>query len=242
MKVGRDTVYYQVAGEGEPVILVHGLSASSLWWKRNVPALAEHYKVYLLDLPGFGIMRRYASRFTLDRLSNDIIAWMEVVGIKQAHFIGHSMGGYICLRIAAHKSQIVKRLILIAPAAIPAYSSVLEYTRPLFAAMRSLSPAFFPILIYDALRAGPLMLLRATRDLISRDVRTSLQEITVPPLLIWGENDTLVPLALSDLLRAEIPGARLLIIKKAGHVVMFDQSQQCNAAMLAFLSGVDVGN
>jgi pimeloyl-ACP methyl ester carboxylesterase len=108
--------------------------------------------------------------------------------------------------------------------------------------MRSLSPAFFPILICDALRAGPLMLLRATRDLISRDVRTSLQEITVPPLLIWGENDTLVPLALSDLLRAEIPSARLLIIKKAGHVVMFDQSQQCNAAMLAFLSGVDVGN
>ena len=235
-------MYYQVAGEGEPIILVHGLSASSLWWIRNVPALAEHYRVYLLDLPGFGTMRRYASRFTLDRLSNDIIAWMEVVGIKQAHFIGHSMGGYVCLRIAAHKPHIVKRLILIAPAAIPAYSSVLGYTRPLLAAMRVLSPAFFPILIYDALRAGPLMLLRATRDLVSRDIRTSLQEITVPTLMIWGENDTLVPLALSDLLRAEIPDAHLLIIKKAGHVVMFDQSQQCNAAMLAFLGGANVGN
>jgi pimeloyl-ACP methyl ester carboxylesterase len=242
VKVGGDTVYYQVAGEGEPIILVHGLSASSLWWIRNVPALAEHYRVYLLDLPGFGTMRRYASRFTLDRLSNDIIAWMEVVGIKQAHFIGHSMGGYVCLRIAAHKPRIVKRLILIAPAAIPAYSSVLGYTRPILAAMRVLSPAFFPILIYDTLRAGPLMLLRATRDLVSRDIRTSLQEITVPTLLIWGENDTLVPLALSDLLRAEIPDARLLIIKKAGHVVMFDQSQQCNAAILAFLDGANVGN
>jgi pimeloyl-ACP methyl ester carboxylesterase len=108
--------------------------------------------------------------------------------------------------------------------------------------MRVLSPAFFPILIYDALRAGPLMLIRATRDLISRDIRTFLQEITVPTLLIWGENDTLVPLALSDLLRAEIPDARLRIIKKAGHVVMFDQSQQCNADMLAFLGGANVGD
>ncbi len=239
--MGEDTVYYQLAGEGEPIILVHGLSASSLWWTRNVAALAEHYRVYLIDLPGFGRMRRYASRFTLDRMSDDIVAWMEVVGIKQAHFIGHSMGGYICMRIAAHYPEVVKHLILIAPAAIPAYSSVLGYIRPLFMAIRDLTPAFFPILLYDALRAGPSMLLRATRDIISRNINTSLKDITAPTLLIWGESDTLVPPAMGDLLRKEIQGARLLILKKAGHVVMFDQPQQCNAAILAFLEEAEIG-
>jgi pimeloyl-ACP methyl ester carboxylesterase len=53
IQVGQQTVYYQIAGEGngEPIILIHGLSASSRGWVRNVPALAEHHRVYLLDLP-----------------------------------------------------------------------------------------------------------------------------------------------------------------------------------------------
>jgi pimeloyl-ACP methyl ester carboxylesterase len=86
-----------------------------------------------------------------------------------------------------------------------------------------------------------LMLLRAARDLISRNISTSLQEITAPTLLIWGESDTLVPSTLGDVLRKEILCARLLILKKAGHVVMFEQPQQCNAAMLAFLEGAEIG-
>ena len=52
-----------MAGQGEPVVLVHGFSGSTRWWSRNIPALAERYSVYLLDLPGFGAMRR--RRFVL---------------------------------------------------------------------------------------------------------------------------------------------------------------------------------
>ncbi len=137
LRVGEDTVYFQVAGEGEPVILVHGLSASSLWWTRNVPALAERYRVYLIDLPGFGRMRRYASRFVLHRLAADIVTWMEAAGIRQAHFIGHSMGGYICLCIAAQHPEVVKRIVLVAPAVIPLHHSVLGYLPPLLRSLRA---------------------------------------------------------------------------------------------------------
>jgi pimeloyl-ACP methyl ester carboxylesterase len=237
LQVGEDIVYYQVAGEGgEPVILVHGLSASSLWWTRNVPALAERYRVYLIDLPGFGSMHRYASRFVLNRLSADIIAWMAALGMGQAHFVGHSMGGYICLQIAAHNPEVVKRLVLVAPAAIPLYRSVLPYIVPLFASMRDFSPAFFPILAFDALRAGPLMLLRAARELVSGDIRSSLGAINAPTLLMWGEHDALVPAGLGESLREEMQAARLLILKRAGHVAMFDQPAQFNATVLAFLA------
>src|SRR5437660_9846134 len=93
IRVGNQRVYYQIVGEGEPVILVHGLSASSLWWIRNIPALADHYRVYLIELPGFGMMRRFGRRFALDTVVAEVVLWMEVVGIKQAHFVGHSMGG-----------------------------------------------------------------------------------------------------------------------------------------------------
>src|SRR5690242_20540263 len=99
IQVGQQTIHYQVAGQedGEPVVLVHGLSASWRWWVRNISALAERYRVYLLDLPGFGSMRRFRRHFVLDDLSASIIAWMDAMDIKQAHLIGHSMGGYICL-------------------------------------------------------------------------------------------------------------------------------------------------
>lgn len=237
IQVGQQTVYYQVAGEGEPVVLVHGLSASSRWWVRNIPALAQRYQVYLLDLPGFGMMRRFRWRFALDELASGIVAWMEALGFKQAHLMGHSMGGYICLRIAAQHPERIKRLVLVSPAGIPHVRSVYGYTIPLLVAFRYFKLSFFSILISDALRAGPLTILRATQDLLTRDVRDCLKDVTAPTLLVWGEHDSLVPPAFGPILQQEIRDAQLLVLKRAGHVSMFDQAEQFNAAVLGFLGG-----
>jgi pimeloyl-ACP methyl ester carboxylesterase len=121
IQVGHQTVSYQVVGQGEPIILLHGLSGTSRWWVRNIPALAEHYRLYLLDLPGFGTMRRFRLRFALDEIASGIVLWMEAVGIKQAHLVGHSMGGYICLWIAAHHPERVQCLVLVSRQASPTY-------------------------------------------------------------------------------------------------------------------------
>lgn len=222
-------------GRGEPIVLIHGLSGSSRWWVRNVPVLAEHFQVYLIDLPGFGTMRRLHSRFVLDEVSAWVVAWMKAVGIECAHLMGHSMGGYICIWIAAHQPEVVNRLVLVSPAGIPIVRSLLGYTIPLIVALRYLTPRFFPILLYDAFRAGPLTLLRAAQDLLTRDVRDSLPSIQAPTLLVWGEGDSLVPPVLGDILRQEIPRAQFIILPKAGHVGMFDQPQRFNAAVLKFL-------
>jgi pimeloyl-ACP methyl ester carboxylesterase len=239
IQVGQQTIYYQVAGkeDGEPVVLLHGLSASSRWWVRNIPALAERYRVYMLDLPGFGIMRRFRRRFILDELSPGIVAWMDALGIKQAHLIGHSMGGYICLRIAARHPGRIKRLVLVSPAGIPHIHSVQGYLLPLLVAIRYCKPAFLPILFSDALRAGPLTIVRATQDLLTKDIRDALRHIVTPTLLVWGEYDKLVPPVFGDILRQEIKGARLLVLRKAGHVVMFDQAERFNEAVMGFFEG-----
>src|SRR5438067_1926162 len=207
---------------------------------RNVPTLAEHYQVYLIDLPVFGSMRHLPRLFTLNEAAAGIVLWMEAVGIKQAHLIGHSMGGYICLRIASRHPELVKRLVLVSPAGIAHIRSILGYAVPLLVAIRYLTLRFFLILVYDALRAGPLTLLRSAQDLLTKDIRDSLKSIMAPTLLVWGENDTLVPPVLGDVLRKEIAHARLLILKKAGHVGMFDQPEEFNAAVLAFLHGETV--
>ncbi len=241
VQVGTYRVRYQTVGEGEPIVLVHGLSGSTLWWRRNVPELAQHYKIYLVDLPGFGSARRKYGRFALKQAGDWLLAWMDAIELKQAHLIGHSMGGYICMWIAAHRPDVVLRLVLVDPAFKARTRSVLGYTIPLLESARYLTPRFFPILAYDSLRAGPITLLKATRDLIALDFSEEIQSITNPVLLVWGENDTLVPLSLGHMLREELPNARLLMLEHAAHVAMFDQPQKFNTAVNAFLQGEEVG-
>ncbi len=241
IQVGGWPIVYEVAGEGEPVVLVHGLSGSTRWWFRNVPAIAKRYRVYLVDLPGFGTMRSLRRRFVLAETATWLSEWMEAVGLERAHLVGHSMGGYVSVRLAASRPELVSHLVLIAPAGVPAERSMLGHLVPLLLAAHYATPAFMPVLVRDALRMGPITLWRAARDLLAEDIRGDLQNIQVPTLLVWGEKDPLIPPAVGDLLRAEIPNSRLLLLQRAGHVPMFDQPKNFDAALLAFLAGELVG-
>ncbi len=240
VQVGDSQVSYQVMGEGEPVILVHGLSGSLRWWSRNVQALAQDHRVYLVDLPGFGTMRRVRTRFTLINVAKWLLAWMEAVSIPRAHFVGHSMGGAICIWIAAHHSEVVSRLVLISPAVLSKVHNVWGYTLPLLTAVRYLRRGFLFVLAYDALRAGPLTLLRAAQDLLSLDEQEEISNVKAPTLLIWGENDTLVPPSIGEILHSQISDSHLVVLKNASHVSMYDQPQQFNQLVESFLKGGEI--
>ena len=222
-------------------MFVHGLSGSTLWWARNVPVLAERYRIYLVDLPGFGTMRHSQRPFVLAQAASWLSGWMEAAGLKRAHLVGHSMGGYVSVRLAASRPEAVSRLVLVAPAGVPAGRSMLGHLVPLLLAARYATPAFMPVLVRDAMRMGPTTLWRATRDLLAEDVREDLRKIQAPTLLVWGENDPLIPPAVGDLLRQEIPSSRLLLLRGAAHVPMFDQPAEFDAALLSFFAGEPVG-
>ncbi len=227
--------------EREPIVLVHGLSASTLWWRRNVESLAQERTIYLLDLPGFGSMRRFATHFVLAQAGAWLVSWMDAVGLQCVDLIGHSMGGYICMWVAAHHPERVHRLVLVSPAAMSHVRSVRGYIIPLLMGLRYLTPRFLPVLAFDALRTGPITLLHVAQDILRLDVQKDIKAIRTPTLLIWGENDTLVPPTFASILRDEIADACLLMLKHAGHVSMFDQPQQFNKAVNAFLEGEVVG-
>jgi pimeloyl-ACP methyl ester carboxylesterase len=240
--VGGYSVRYKVAGrEGEPVILVHGLSGSTRWWAQNVEALAKRHRVFLVDLPGFGAMRRSPLRQGLTSATSWLIRWMEAVHAQPAHLVGHSMGGQICLRIAVERPDLLNRLALVAPAVSFARDSIFSKIPPLVDETRRFSPRFFATLGYDALRAGPATLLRSARDLLRQEVARDLEAIQAPTLLIWGERDAIVPVSVGYELRRLMPQSRLLVLKDASHVPMFHDARRFNAALLHFLRGDAVG-
>jgi pimeloyl-ACP methyl ester carboxylesterase len=234
-------VRYQMAGSGEPVVLVHGLAGSARWWRRNVAALARRYTVYLVNLPGFCSFRRPGLRFTLAEGADWLGDWIEAVGIGPCHVVAHSMGGYLTISLAASRPELVRRLVLVAPAVIAGTRPIRAYPLALVAAGLAASPTFLPLLALDSFRAGPLTILWTAYRLLADDVRAELQAVTAPTLLVWGSHDPLVPPSLGPLVRAALPDGTLLVLPGAGHVPNYDRPRQFNAATLSFLAGPAVG-
>lgn len=240
VQVRGKPVPYQTMGEGDPVVLVHGLAASSLWWLRNAPFLAQRYRVYMVDLPGFGTLNRHRP-LPLDRADRWLLDWMEAAGIPRAHLVGHSMGGYICLRLASHRPEAVDRLALVAPVGIPLTGSMLAHLIPLLVQAGPATPSLMPIMLYDVIRTRPTTRWRAGLDILTEDARKDARAVAAPTLLIWGENDSVIPPSSAGLLRREIPDCRLLLMRGTSHVPMFERPREFNDALLRFLGGEQLG-
>ena len=137
----------------------------------------------------------------------------------------------------------MERLILVSPAILPHVRNVFEFVVPLLSATRQMTPLFFPVLVYDALRANPLTILQTAHTLLAQmgDIYEDMHVIGAPTLLIWGEQDTLVPPEIAPLARKALKHSRLFFIRQAGHVSMFDRPVVFNEVVMKFLQGEAVG-
>jgi pimeloyl-ACP methyl ester carboxylesterase len=208
-----------------PVVLIHGLSGSAGWWRHVAARLEPGREVHQVDLP---------KRLGLDDAAEWLAERLRADGLAQVDLVGHSMGGLICARLAAARPELVGRLVLIAPAGI-APGSRTRHVVPLLRALRRSSPSLLPLLARDALRTGPRTLWRAAGEVLEADIRAHLGEIRAPTLLLWGGRDVLLPPALGEVFRAEIPDARLVVLERAGHVPMFDAPDDVSRELSEFL-------
>jgi pimeloyl-ACP methyl ester carboxylesterase len=233
-KVGPLTVHYEVAGEGPALVLIHGLSGSGRWWAYNVPTLAQRYRVYNVDLIGFG--RSRGQRLVLREAAGWLTEWLHVAGIAHAHLVGHSMGGYIATEVAATAPEAVRRLVLVDALVLPMGPGLLRHALDLAQASRFMSLSFLPVLMGDALRAGPSTMWRATREVLSADLSHQLGAVRAETLVIWGERDSLLDPELGRKLAEQLARASFVCVEGAGHNPMWDQPQRFNELLLDFLA------
>ena len=234
-RIGEKRVFYQVAGNGPAVVLLHGLSGSSRWWARNILPLSQRFRVYSVDLIGFGGSR--GQRFVLDETAEIIARWMELAGEERYHLVGHSMGGLVSAELASRYPQRLDRLVLVDAAALPMGHSMLRSAVNLAGALRWMPLDFVPVLVKDALRAGPLTLLRASQAIHRADITEDLRKIAARTLLVWGEHDAMIPARRGEALHEALPGSEFVVIRGAGHNPMWDRAEAFNQIVMAFLEG-----
>lgn len=210
------------------LVFVHGLSASSRWFRDLLPLLGGR-DVRLLDLPRFG--RRFAPRQTVDWLA------AELEGDAPVDLVGHSLGGLACARLATSRPELVRRLVLAAPvgAPRPPARTGLLLARYGTALARTAIEAPFSLLramIGDAVRWGPEAIARGGLYVAAEEFAG---EIAAPTLLVWGERDLLVPVAQAAAWRALVPSASVAVIPGAGHAPMIEAPSAFAQALLEFL-------
>jgi pimeloyl-ACP methyl ester carboxylesterase len=227
------TVHYEVSGDGPAVVLIHGLSGSGRWWTYNVPSLAQRYRVYNVDLVGFG--RSRGQSLVLREAGDWLTEWLQVAGIHEAHLVGHSMGGYIAMEVAATAPQVVRRLVLVDALVLPMGPGLVRHTWDLVRAARYMSLRFVPVLVSDALRAGPRTMERAIREVLSADLSHRLDAVQAETMVVWGEKDSLLDPALGRQLAQRLAKAHFVCVEGAGHNPMWDRPQRFNELLLDFL-------
>ncbi|HXH39063.1 MAG TPA: alpha/beta fold hydrolase [Thermoanaerobaculia bacterium] len=231
------------AGDGTPVVLLHGLGGSSDWWRQNIGVLSQRYLVSAVDLVGFGRNRFFArpSRLPLafDEMASLLARWIESSFDGPVHLIGNSMGGQIAIHLAASRPDLVRSLVLVDSTGIPFEIAPGAHLENIV--MPHGWRSFLLILTRDLFRAGPTALALAFGRLLRDDARPLMRSLTMPVLLVWGEHDPLVPLTYARQMLEEMPHAALRVIPRAGHVPMWENPRAFNETLLSFLDEREAG-
>jgi len=248
-KLDRDgvAIYYEVHGEGPPLLLSHGYSATSQMWRGQISALSERHKLIVWDMRGHGQSDYPADPGAYSEAAAvaDMAAVLDEVGAKTAIIGGLSLGGYMSLAFHLAHPDRVRALLIIDTG--PGYrndearegwnrnalATAGRYESEGLARLAAGSPEMRT----SHHRSADGLALAARGMLTQKDARviSSLPAIAVPSLVVVGAKDTPF-LAASDYMAAKIPGAKKVMIADAGHAANIDQPEAFNEAIASFLS------
>jgi pimeloyl-ACP methyl ester carboxylesterase len=229
-------IHYAIYGQGSPVIFLHGGLANTDYWGNQVPAVAVHHTVILMDSRGHGRSMRDARPYGYDLMADDVVALMDVLKIPKADIVGWSDGGILGIDLALrHKDRVGK---VFAFAANTVTSGVVEGVEknPTFAAYidragheyaeHSATPKE-----YDAF-VDQISKMWADQPNWTDD---QLKGIDTPVLVVDGDHDEAIKRAHTEYIAATIPHAGLLILPNVSHFAFLQDPKMFNFAILHFL-------
>jgi pimeloyl-ACP methyl ester carboxylesterase len=250
-------------GLGPPLVLLHGVGASRAVWRRVTPALAEDRRVIAPDLPGFGESSPAAEGFELDSAAAALADRLAACAGEPFDLLGNSLGGAVALELAVLRPDLVRRLVLAAPAGFAPRASALAVAagalsdpvvrvRRLVGTPVARSPTARRALLWGAI-AEPQrlsaddarMMLDASRGstrigaavtaVLRTDLRPALGRLEAPLGVIWGSRDRVIPISTLRYIRAARPDALVATIPRAAHVPQVERPAEFVAAVRRLL-------
>lgn len=227
-------LHYRIAGDGPPLVLLHGYGTSGYMWQWALPYLAEHHKVVIVDLPGYG-RSTYSGVWQLRAMAPLLVSLLQHLQLSRVSLLGHSMGGAIAVHLTDYAPEMIERLVLINSAGLPLQANLSTLAlRSLRSFLQREGGGYPPRLVLDVLRPHTRLLWQGAQEMMRSDFSNELSRITVPTLIIWGARDLLLPLQLGYDLHKSIPHSQLIVLPQSGHRPMLTQPQEFSRIVLEF--------
>jgi pimeloyl-ACP methyl ester carboxylesterase len=258
-RVNGYQVRYRVLGDGSPALLLHGWGSSWHYWQWLMPALAAcGYRVYAPDLVGHGDSAKPPLEYDAETYLGFARGLVRALSLERFVLAGHSLGGYVALSLAQQQPDWVQRLVLVSPVVYTGQLRQPVLTFLLLPALGELTLRLTPRPLFDTVirfshlgRCGtvPESFLRQAaidyKRTIPRsanyrfgtpDLRHDLHRVTMPSLVVWGEEDALLPSRAFRQLAEGLPDARAHPFPTAGHSPLVEQPAAFNQIVLQFLN------
>lgn len=248
-------LYYEIAGQGQPILFIHGLGSSSRDWEPQVAFFAKHYQVVTFDVRGHGQSGKPPGPYSIPLFATDTAELIKSLGIAPAHIIGISMGGMIAFQLAVSAPDLVRSLVIVNSGPEFILRTFKERIGGLqrllivrLLGMRKmgqvLSKRLFPKPEHKELRRvfverwaenDRRAYSDAMRAIVGWSVSDRLGDIRSPTLVIAADEDY-APVSLKEAYIAKMPQAELVVIADSRHATPAERPEQFNEALMAFLS------
>ncbi|MBW1682640.1 MAG: alpha/beta fold hydrolase [Deltaproteobacteria bacterium] len=258
-------IYYEIHGEGYPLLLIRGLGSNADHWYPQVPAFSRRYRVIVFDNRGIARSRDPGGSFTIGTMADDALGLLEALSIPRAHVAALSMGGMIAQVLALSHPERLNGLVLACT-----HCGGEHAVRPSDDVRALMGRYIATASPEDAARAAPCLFTRKTLEeaqhllrpyleasaryrpsaeilqkqwtaIQGHDTWAGLPRIQAPTLVLTGDEDVLVPPENTKILAQRIPGAEALVIPGGAHQFLVERAEASNRAVLEFLDSVDTG-
>ena len=255
VRSGDADIAYEMAGDGDPLLMIMGFLSDSRMWVLQTPAFAPHFKVITFDNRGVGMSSVPPGPYSMEQMAADAIAVMDDAGIERAHVLGISMGGAIAQHVALKAPERIRSLVLAATWCHP--NLWLDRLGNIGQQVASLGHQAFgqsvllwlftPRLVIhqpDVVNTIEQMMLafeppaeaflNQMAAVRGHDTRELLRQIEAPTLVLGARRDFMVPPELAEVVAESIPGSRFEMLD-GGHAFSAENAQEFNRVILEFL-------
>ena len=256
--VNHCDIYYEIHGQGDPLVMIMGLRRNIEWWYRQIPTLEKHFKVVVFDNRGAGRSEKPAMDYSIGLFADDTAILMEALDIDYAHVLGVSMGGYIAQELAINHPGKVKDLVLGCTGCGGEKAVLMSADRmEKFTANQNLTPEEIlkkdmDIYFSDEYVGGNPAAIAQFSEISMRyyqpadaflrqyaacrkhDTVARINRITQPTLIMTGDDDPLVPLENSFILKELLPHAQLSVFPRGRHCFFMEFADRFNEEVVDF--------